>query len=192
MIDLKEWLESISPVVENADEDIDKSPKYKLDLFNQVLPAIDRKDYYFYKNLTDDERTDLDTWMLMRWVSSLEYDSDMAQQIILINEIVNNNFTALSPKKMAGLSGHKELQWMLLASCGTKKRSRRKFIKPAKGATKNKLEEEIIKIFPHYKQEDIDLFLSINSTEDLVDLFRDNGYDDKLIDEVFRKNAKNK
>lgn len=193
MLDIKQWLDAVKPhQVENTDEITSSSKKYKIDLFSQVLPALDRKDYDFYKNLTEEQKSEIDIWMVMRWLASFENDNDTAQNIILINEIVNNNFSSLSPRKMAGFTGHKELQWMLLASCGSKRQKRRKFIKPAKGSIKNHLEEIIIQIFPHFKQQDIDLFLKINTNDDIVSMLKENGFDDKTINEIFRKNAKNK
>ena len=42
-------------------------------------------------------------------------------------------------------------------------------------------------ILPHLKQDEIDLLLSINSDDDLKQMAKDFGLDDKTIKEIFKK-----
>jgi len=173
---------------DNAEE----AKSYKLDLFRQVLPAIDRQDKFYYRNLNQDEKDSIEPWILMRWLASADSNNDQPHYLLSVNDFVNANFSVLAPLKTMGKAGHKELQWMLLTLCGTGKSPRRKFIKPGKGATKNKLEEEILKFYPMMKDDELELLLEVNTTEELEDFFMSNGYDNKTIKELLKADAKRK
>ena len=123
----------------------------------------------------------------MRWLTSAENSNDQIHYLISINDIVNHNFSALSSKKTRGLEGHKELQWMLLAMCSNGQQSRKKFIKPPRGSAKNKLESEMLEIFPLMKYSDLELLLKINSKENLKQFFKDRGYPDQVIKDLFKE-----
>ena len=191
--DFGSWLTDLQETGNDVDDQayVDDKKSYKLDLFSEILPAIDRKDRNFYKNLKSEEQNSIEPWILMRWLTSPDSDKDQIHYLLSVNDFVNNHFSALAPKKSIGLAGHKELQWLLLTLCGTGKSPRRKFLKPGKGATKNKLEEAISSFFPLMKNDDIELLLNINSKDSLRKFFKDNGYDDKSIDDLF-KNADSK
>jgi hypothetical protein len=77
-----------------------------------------------------------------------------------------------------------------LALCGTGRKQYHPWIAPPKGLKKNKLEEAILKFYPLLRDDEIDLMLSINTTEDFEQFFRDNGYDDKTIKELLKDNVK--
>ena len=52
---------------------------------------------------------------------------------------------------------------------------------------KSKKVDFINEILPHLKQDEIDLLLSINSDDDLKQMAKDFGIDDKRIKEIFKK-----
>ena len=189
--DFVEWLDNFHK--QNNDENDDNSENQKthrLDLFRTILPAIDNKDKKFYGKLSKEEQDSIEPWILMRWLTSAESDRDQPHYLLTVNDFVNNNFSALAPKKNQGLEGHKELQWMLLTLCGSSKNIRRKFLKPAKGTVKNRLEEELSNLFPLMKHDELELLLKINSKNDLEKFFRDNGYDDKTIKDLLKSDVK--
>lgn len=183
--ELNDWLSEFKDLNPDEHSDVTLDKKYKLDLFSQILPAIDRKDIHYFSKLSKEEQDSIEPWILMRWLTSAEFDKDQPLFLLLVNELVNNNFSCLTPKKASGIMGHKELLWMLMALCGTGKSVRRKFIKPGKGIVKNKLEEAILSFFPLIKDSDLELLLSINSKEDFILFFKENGYDDKYIQDIF-------
>ena len=78
----------------------------KLDIF-RVLGAADRKDTKFFDDLTQEERKDLQTFLVTRWMSGT---SD-AQQVYLINEFLN--------PYVFSLTSHKKLLWQLLTVCNS-------------------------------------------------------------------------
>lgn len=183
-----DWLagfHDLNPATADVEDDT-KAKTYKLDLFRQVLPALDRRDKFYFSRLTPEEKASIEPWLLMRWMTSAVSDREQPHYLLSINDFVNNNFSCLVQKKTLGIEGHKELQWMLLALCGTGKTPQRKFMKPPKGAVKNRLEEALLSFFPLLKDSDLELLIQINTQDDLKQFFIDNGYDDKTIKEIFK------
>lgn len=186
--DLSDWLSGfheLNPDTVEIDE-VEEKKKYKLDLFKTVLPALDRHDKLFYGKLTEDEKKSISPWLLMRWLTSADSDRDQPHYLLTINDLVNHNFSLLSPKKTLGIEGHEELQWMLLTLCTTGRFTKRRFIKGLRGSRKNKLEEEILKFYPNLRDDELELFFKMNDDATLVQFFKDSGYDDKVIKELFK------
>lgn len=186
--DIQDWLtgfHDLNPVADDAEEDTKKV--YKLDMFRQTLPAIFARDKKFYRNRTQDEKDELSPWLVMRYMTSVK-DSDQPNQLMLVNSLVNHNFSCFSEKKNQGKEGHKELQWMLLTLAHENISKVDKFIKAPKGAVKNKLEEAILKHYPLLSDADLEMLLKINSDSDLEEFFKENGYDDKEIKVLLKSN----
>lgn len=192
--DIGTWLTQFSELnPEDVSEDEGKSGKtYKLDMFKVVLPAIDRGDKYFFSKLTPEEQDSIEPWLLMRWLTSSTEIQNQAHYLLSVNDFVNVDFSRLTAKKTLGIVGHKELQWMLMSLCGTGKTPMRSFMKPAKGFVKNKIEEALLKLNPLMKVSDLALIQQINSTEDFEEYFRDNGYTDNEIFDIFGDLSKRK
>lgn len=180
--DLDSWLaefHKLNPV--EIEEDTKPSKEeYKLDLFKTVLPALDRRDVNFYNKLTPEQQKDIGIWVLTRWMSSTS--NNVIDQIYTVNEVVNKNSKAITSK-------HKELQWMLLAISGSGKAERHVWPGVPKGVKKNLLEEAILSIYPLINDDELDLMLTLNSKEELTDFFKQNGYDDKSIKELFKSST---
>ena len=186
MTDISEWLTSVrGDTAAVTDKKSAAKKEHTLDLFKDVLPALDRGDRGYYSRLTEEERKGISPWILMRWMASAMYDADQPTCLIAVNSLVNQNFSHLSAKASMGRAGHPELQWKLLAMCGNGT-VRRKFIKPGRGQTKNRLEQAIHEFFPNLSTGELELLLRMNTPEQLRDFFKDNGYDDKTIDEILR------
>ena len=143
------------------------------------MAAIDKKDRNFYNNLSDEQKKAFSAWMMMRYCSSVQ-GRDAANYIYMTNELVNYQFMEVSK--------HPELQWLLLSACGVGKIQFHPYLKPPNARKKkNKVFEFIYGLFPHMKSEDIDNLIDINTTDELKDLAKSNGYDDKSIKEIFGK-----
>ena len=153
-----------------------KKPQIPL---KDIMAAIDKKDTNFYNNLTDEGKKAFSAWMMMRYCSSVQ-GKDAANYIYMTNELVNFQFSEVSK--------HPELQWLLLSACGVGKIQFHPYLKPPNARKKkNKVFEFIYGLFPHMKSEDIDNLIDINTTDELKDLAKSNGYDDKSIKEIFGK-----
>ena len=147
----------------------------KLDMFKQVLPAIDTFDKKFYSGLSDDQKKEFSPWIVMRGASSCQQNPE--HYLIMVNDVVNANFSVLT--------GHPELQWMLLSICGVGTRQFHPFIKPPRKKGKNKIQEELSKIFPKLKADELELMEKIHSDAELVGIFTSAGYPDDAITEIF-------
>lgn len=149
--------------------------KRNLDLFGKVIPAIDRKDYSFYDNLTEVELKELRETLsvIMRWANSI----DASDPIMTYYYLVSSNYHA--NKHFYNMYKHPKLQWlMIVAGSPNHGEYKRKWIgkkkKPLTASQKfilNKLRE----IYPTYKEEDIQLLASITSKKELTQYAKDRG-----------------
>lgn len=164
---------------------IEEAPKKKKEStlsLTAELPAMDYRNMNFYRDLSEEHKKEISIWVLMRFMSSSQ--SDAEHHIMLVNDVVNVNFNSLSK--------HPELQWKLLALCGTNKKQYHPWIAPPKGVKKNRVEEALVSHFPLMKDDDLELLLQLNTREELEQFFKENGYDDKTIKELFKGDAKGK
>jgi len=177
MENINDWLQELYELNQNTDDiqSTKKSTGRTLNLAD-VLSAIDYRKKDYYEKLTVDQKKEFIPYVIMRYISSSNANSE--HYILMVNDIVNANFNALSK--------HPGLQWKLLTLCGLNKKQYRPWIAPPKGLKKNKLEQEIIKLKPLIKDSDLDLLLTINTKEDFKHFFKDNGYGDKEIAELLK------
>lgn len=174
---MSDWLNDFFELNPEAAEEEETTKKKASTLTLQMeLPAMDMRNMDFYKNLSDEHKKEISLWLLMRFMSSSQGDS--VYHLTMVNDVVNKNFGIISK--------HPELQWKLLALCGTKKKQFHPWIAPPKGVKKNKIEQAIVDRYPLMKDDEIELLLKINSQEELEQFFKDNGYDDKTIKEIFK------
>lgn len=164
----------------NPDAIRDEEPKKKKKESTLGLPtelmAMDTQNMDFYKNLSDEHKKEISLWVLMRFMSSCQGMPE--HHIMMVNDLVNHNFN--------NIAKHPELQWKCLALCGTGRKQFHPWIAPPKGVKKNKVEAAIIEHFPLLNDDELELLLKINTQEDLEGFFKENGYDDKTIKELFK------
>lgn len=143
-----------------------------------IMAAVDRKDYNYYSRLTDEQRKSLNLWMTQRYASSVQ-GKLAGHYLVIINEFMNIHWSDISK--------HPELQWKLMCLAGTGKTQFHPFVKvPKAKRKKDKIGELIKELFPLLKNDELDLFLEINSKEELKTIAVENGIDDKTIDEAFK------
>jgi hypothetical protein len=185
--EVQDWLSGFFEMNPDAAEveEVKKGKEHKLDLFKTVLPALDRRDFGFFDRLDADQKKEIVPWLLMRWMSSSS--SAAEHHIMMVNDMVNRDFSVFAPRVTQGKAGHLGLQWRLLALCGTGRSQRHVWVAPPKGAIKNKLESAVLAIFPLMKDSDLELFLKVNTREELKELFIENGYDDKTLKDLFKE-----
>ena len=192
--EMEDWLNGffeMNPDATPAAAEV-KVKAYKNDLFGDILPALDRRDVKYYSTLTAEQKKDVSFWTLTRWMSSIA--SGTVDQLYTVNRVVNENSNIFSSKKSENALGgkHAELEWMLLAISGTGRREKHVWPGAPKGVTKSPLMQEMLTFYPLLKDEDLELLLQINTRQDLETFFKDNGYDDKSIKELFKGEAKGK
>jgi hypothetical protein len=143
-----------------------------------IMAAVDRKDYNFYSNLSDEQRKSLNLWMTQRYASSVQ--GPLAPHyLIMINEFMNTNWSDVSK--------HPELQWKLMCLAGTGKTQFHPFVKVPKSKKKKSPVQQLIReLFPLLKNDELELLLTINTKEELIELAINNGVDDKTVKEIFK------
>ena len=144
-----------------------------------IMAALDKRDRKYYNNLTSEQKKAFSSWMMMRYASSVQ-GKDAAHYIYMTNELVNRDYSEVSK--------HPELQWLLLSACGVGKVQFHPYLKPPNAKKKkDKVSEFIYSIFPHMKGEEVYLLKQINSKDELKELAKAHGYDDKSIKDIFGK-----
>ena len=186
--EISNWLSVFHELNPETVEDTEQEKeKYLNDMFKEVLPALDCCNKEFYNARTEEQKKELQEgmWKIMRLMSSSNNYPE--HHIRMVNDLVNCDFNILVKKASLGREGHPGLQWKLLALCGSGESQYHVMIKPPKGARKNKVEEAILNHFPLLRTDELELLIKINSKEDLIQFFKENGYDDKEIDNILVK-----
>jgi hypothetical protein len=143
---------------------------------NNEMAQLDRKNRKFYDELTEDERKKFSTFLMLRWGSSVQADADVsAYYVVSCNENLNTNFFDISK--------HPKLQWLCATAIspgiGTFKHQ---WIAPKKReGTDNKATKFLREMYPLAKDDEIELLRRLNSKDDLKQLAKQHGWDDKRI-----------
>lgn len=143
----------------------------KLDIF-KMLNAIDKKDYNFYDNLSDDERKGFSAYLGLKWGASVNGDNTLQHYYLAsMNNYVNVN--------LFDVNKHPKLQWLLLvASSPNFGVHRHEWIYPKKKSTsksKSDIKNQLMRIFPSYKEDDIEVLSTMVTKKDLKEFSKDCG-----------------
>jgi hypothetical protein len=146
-------------------------PTRSLDLFKQVIPAIDNKDYSFYDSLSTTQLSEFQSVLIMQWGANVD-DSDpvlLHYYLASMNHHANKNFF--------NVYKHPKLQWLMIVAGSPKFGNyRRKWI--SKKRSKNKfsdIKKQLRVIYPTYKENDIDVLSTMVSKKDLTQYAKDRG-----------------
>ena len=143
-----------------------------------ITAAIDRCDFDFYSRLTKEEKKAFSPWMVMRYASSAR-GMDAYHYLLMVNDIVNVDFNVLK--------NHPELQWKLLATCGIGHNTFHPWVPPGKGKKEStKVGKFLHSVYPTLNRKEVELLEQMNSKDDLKQLARDHGLDDKAIKDLFK------
>jgi hypothetical protein len=144
----------------------------KLDI-KRELSSVDLRDYDFYNNLSEDEKKSFSPYILMRYVSNVQSNSDIQEWFVeTTNELVNKNHWTLS-------KNHKELLWKLFAATGLGQTLFHPYLAAGKKEKVNKIEKLLAELHPSWKLEDIKFQASLMTKQDCTDLFDKLGFDKK-------------
>ena len=147
----------------------------ELDLFKELIPAIDMGFKELYDAATDVGRKDiqLDLWNLNRYISSVKDNFEKeALAIFKVNEYYNKNWAVLGAK-------HPKLQWQLLCVAG--KTGKKEFhpwigLKKKKD-TSSKAVKFLSQIYPEMKLDEVELLARISTTKEIKELAKEHGFD---------------
>lgn len=155
----------------------------ELDLFKEIIPAIDMGIKELYDAAGEDGKKDIkgDLWNLNRYISNVNGSFEkQALAIFKVNEYYNKNWNVL------GGTNHNKLQYQLLCVAadlrmepGDKRKSQ---FHPWIGLKKkkddsNKAIKLLCSIYPNMKLDEAETLARISTKKELVELAKEHGYE---------------
>jgi hypothetical protein len=141
----------------------------KLNIANE-MKMFDRKVRSFYDDLTAEERKKFSTFLMIRWGSAVEGSRELQEfYVISTNERLNKHFF--------DLSRHPKLQWLMATTVSPDMGTmRHNWIAPKKkeaGASAKR--KQLAQLYPHYKDDEIDLLSRITDQKEINALLKQHG-----------------
>jgi hypothetical protein len=135
----------------------------KLSIGNE-MQQFDRKNRAFYDQLSDEERKKFSPFLMIRWGSAVEGSRELQEfYVIATNERLNKHFFNISAAK------HKKLQWLLATtvSPGLGTQRHNWIASKKKDATLTGKRKQLAEIYPHLKDDEINLLAGITSQKEI-------------------------
>lgn len=144
----------------------------KLDI-KRELDNVDRKNYNFYDNLSEEEKKAFSPYVLMRYTSNVDGNQDLQEWFVeKTNETVNKDHWTLS-------KNHKALLWKLFSVTGIGNTFKHQYIASSKKEKTAKIGKLLAELYPTMKLEDINIWVGLLTKEDKDELFDKLGFDKK-------------
>ena len=144
---------------------------------NNEMAQLDLKNRGFYDELNDEERKKFATYLMLRYAASVDGSADLQEWYLrATNERVNLNFFDLGK--------HPKLQWLLCTTVSPDMGRQRHYWQASKkkdGASNSKSIKFLTKLYPHMKQDEIELLADINDVKELKAMARSMGMPDNEI-----------
>jgi hypothetical protein len=145
----------------------------KLTIANEMR-QFDRKNRNFYDELTDEEKKKFSNYLMIRWGSAVEGSRELQEfYVIACNERLNKHFFSVSK--------HPKLQWLMATSVSPDMGTPRHiWIAPKKKeAGLSAKRRALMAIYPHYKDDEIDVMCEITTQKEIDEYNRLAGNDKK-------------
>ena len=151
-------------------------PKRKLPL-NEIFMAMDMDAKGAFDEWSDEERKELNFWLLNRYASSVSGSRDAKEwAVVSTNEYYNKNWNILGTR-------HPKLQWQLL--CATHNASRKSRQHVWQGLKQKGGDVKVVKwlkeMFPNMKEDEVNLLATISTKQELKQYAEDHGLDKKDV-----------
>lgn len=141
-----------------------------------ILAAVDMGAKSVWDELSDEEKKQVNFWLLNRYVSSVKGNRE-AQELAVFkaNEYYNKNWNVLGTR-------HPKLQWQLLCLTGnTGKLEFHQWIGfKQKGKTNSAAIKVLQEVYPNMKQDEVELLARISTTKEIKELAEEHCIDVKL------------
>jgi hypothetical protein len=145
----------------------------KLSIQNEMA-QFDRKNREFYNELTDEERKKFSNYLMIRWGSAVQGSRELQEfYVIATNERLN--------KRFFDINRHPRLQWLCATTVspdlGTQ---RHPWIAPKKKeAGASGVRKQLAELYPHLKNDEVELMSQINTKKDIDAYLKASGQDAK-------------
>jgi hypothetical protein len=141
---------------------------------NNEMAQFDRKNREFYDSLTVDEKKKFSNFLMIRYGSSVKGSRDLQEfYLIATNERLNKHFFAINR--------HPKLQWMCATTVSPGMGNQfHQWIAPKKkepGA--GSFKKQLAELYPHLKDDEIDLMAQLNTKKDIDAYLKASGQDTK-------------
>jgi len=139
--------------------------------------ALDMDAKGAYKEWTEEERKELNFWLLNRYASSVSGSQDAKEwAVIATNEYYNKNWNVLGTR-------HPQLQWQLLCAThnATRKSRHHQWLGLKQKGSDNKAVKFLKEMFPNMKIDEVELLARISTTKELKELAEQHGMDKKDV-----------
>ena len=141
------------------------------------MAQLDTKNRDFVDELTDEERKKFSSFLMMKYSANVEGSSELQEWYLRAsNERVNANFFDLGK--------HPKLQWLLCTTVSPGMGRQRHYwfaSKKKEGGASNKIIKFLANLYPHMKQDELELLASINTEKEIKELARSLGMPDSEI-----------
>lgn len=147
----------------------------KLNIANEMR-EFDRKNRAFYDELTDEERKKFSPYLMIRWGSAVEGSRELQEfYVIATNERLNKHFFNINTTQ------HKKLQWLMATAVSPDMGvQRHNWIAPKKKVSgQSAKRKQLAEIYPHYRDDELDIMMQVVSQKEIDQYFRDAGQDKK-------------
>lgn len=140
-----------------------------------ILAAIDMGATSVWDELSDEEKKQVNFWLLNRYVSNVKGNrEDQELAVFKTNEYYNKNWNELGTR-------HPKLQWQLLCMSGnTGEIKFHQWLGFKKKKGNNNAQKLLEKIYPNMKQDEVDLLAQLSTRKELKELAEEYGIDAKL------------
>ena len=145
----------------------------KLSIQNEMI-QFDRKNRDFYDELTVEERKKFSNYLMIRWGSSIQGSAELQNYYLQSsNHYVN--------KRFFDINRHPKLQWLCATAVspglGTQ---RHQWIAPKKKeAGASGIKKQLAELYPHLKDDEIELMAKINTKKDIDAYVKELGQETK-------------
>ena len=142
----------------------------KLHISNE-MKHFDSKNRGFYDELTDEERKKFSPFLMIRWGSGVQGTSELQEYYLISTNLrLNKNFF--------DIYRHPKLQWLCATTVSPDIGSQRhEWISTQKKEKADPMRKQLKELFPHYKDDEIDLLTAITTKAELKEYLKDIGQD---------------
>ena len=126
------------------------------------MAQLDRKNRAFYDSLTTEEKKKFSNFLMIRWGSAVQGSSELQGYYLQsCNHYLN--------KRFFDINRHPKLQWLCATAVSPGLGDQRHaWIAPRKKeAGVSGIRKQLAELYPHYKDDEIDLMAQLNTKKDI-------------------------
>jgi hypothetical protein len=143
----------------------------KLNIGNEMR-QLDAKNRDFYDELTPEERKKFSTFLMVRWGSAVDGSREIQEYYVQsTNHYLNKHFFTMHR--------HPKLQWLMATAASPGMGAmRHNWIAPKKKeAGASAIKKQLRELYPHFKDDEIDLMAELTDKKEIAQLQRAHGND---------------